>query len=87
MNIYISLWYLRGDIHRPAVAMYKNMLKNAQKFESDRFCDFIGFIRYDCFRIRGIFFEKKKYQDFMHFCCHRGILILIYIPGGLAYIP
>ena len=40
--------------------MYKNMLKNAQKFESDRFCDFIGFIGYDCFQIRGIIFQKKK---------------------------
>ena len=40
--------------------MYKNMLKNAQKFESDRFCDFIGFIGYDCFQIRGIIFKKKK---------------------------
>ena len=40
--------------------MYKNMLKNAQKFESDRFWDFIDFIGYDSFRIRGIIFEKKK---------------------------
>ena len=58
--MYIVLWYLRDDIHRSAVAMYKNMLKNAQKFESDRFCGFIGFIGYDRFQIRGIIFKKKK---------------------------
>ena len=40
--------------------MYKNMLKNAQKFESDRFWDFIGFIKYGYFQIRGIIFKKKK---------------------------
>ena len=60
--------------------MYKNMLKNAQKFESDRFCDFIGFIRYDCFQIRGIIFKKKKIKILRIFVATEEF----YIPGGLV---